>query len=143
MSDIGPATPAMLPDVLDLLKDAGLPTAGVEEHFGTFWVSRIDGRLVGCIGLERHGEVGLLRSLAVRSSEQARGVGRRLVEHLLSEAREQKLRTLYLLTTTADAYFPRFGFERIERGEIDPALQGSEELRGACPDTAVCMRLRF
>ena len=70
-------------------------------------------------------------------------MGSALVAHLLIEATSQKLRAVYLLTTTADAYFPRFGFETIERSELDPALQASEELRGACPDTAVCMRLRI
>jgi amino-acid N-acetyltransferase len=49
----------------------------------------------------------------------------------------------HLLTTTAERYFPRFGFEVIPRAEADPKLEASEELRGACPSTAVLMRRRL
>ena len=48
---------------------------------------------------------------------------------------------MYLLTTTAEDYFPRFGFEVIDRSEADERLKESAEFRGACPDSAVCMRL--
>jgi amino-acid N-acetyltransferase len=49
------------------------------------------------------------------------------------------VREVYLLTTTAHAYFPRFGFTRVARDEVAPAVRESEEFRGACPDTAVAM----
>ncbi len=98
---------------------------------------------MGCIGLEAYGDVALLRSLAATSAVRGSGVGRRLVEGLIVGARSDGVSILYLLTTTADEYFPRFGFERITRGEIDERLQASEELRGACPDTAICMRLEL
>jgi amino-acid N-acetyltransferase len=47
---------------------------------------------------------------------------------------------IYLLTTTAADFFPRFGFRKIDRKEMDPALERSTELRGACPASAVAMR---
>ena len=59
----------------------------------------------------------------------------------LERARELGLRELYLLTTTAAAYFPRFGFERIGREALPSSLQASEELRGACPASAAAMRI--
>lgn len=49
--------------------------------------------------------------------------------------------TLYLLTTSAEAYFRRFGFESLARDQAVPALEASEELRGACPASAVLMRI--
>lgn len=143
MTDIDRARKTDLSEVLALLRDAELPSAGVEQHFDNFLVARDDGELVGCVGLERHGAAGLLRSLAVRSSERGAGVGRELVERVLAEARARDLGAVYLLTTTASAYFPRFGFETIDRAEVDPTLETSEELRGACPETAICMRLRL
>jgi N-acetylglutamate synthase-like GNAT family acetyltransferase len=116
----------------------------VEEHFGSFLVAR-DGRglLFGCIGLETYGKVGLLRSLAVESARRGEGVGNGLVEELFASARSRGIETLYLLTTTAERYFPRFGFEVIPRAEADVKLAASEELRGACPATAVLMRRRL
>ena len=143
MITVAPANRAELPDILALLEESELPAAGVEDHAEAFLVARDDGRLVGCIGLEAYGDVGLLRSLAVCSERRGGGLGQRLVAHLLDEARERGMTALYLLTTTADRYFPRFGFETIPRDEADSRLSASEELRGACPDTAVCMRLRL
>jgi amino-acid N-acetyltransferase len=138
---ISPAGPEALPEVVSLLQIASLPTAGVAEHFDSFLVARAhDGALTGCIGLEVYGNVGLLRSLAVASRARGSGHGARLVERLFDLARSRGVETLYLLTTTAEDYFPRFGFERLARDEADPKLEASEELRGACPASAVLMR---
>lgn len=131
-----------LEKVLRLLQRLDLPIDGVEEHFDEFLVFEEQGRVMGAVGLEVYGAVGLLRSLAVEPLEQSSGLGSRLVEAVLKRAWERKLDALYLLTTTADRYFPRFGFEPIARDEMDPRLGASKELQGACPQRAVCMRLR-
>src|SRR5437899_324070 len=51
------------------------------------------------------------------------------------------IRESYLLTTTAQEYFRKRGFKVIDRDEVHPQLLGSAEFQGACPDSAVCMRL--
>jgi len=133
-----------LPEVVALLQISSLPIAGAAEHFDSFLVTRAeDGSLAGCVGLEIHGGVGLLRSLAVASPARGSGLGTRLVERLLDLARAKGVETLYLLTTSAEDYFPRFGFERLAREDADPKLEASEELRGACPASAVLMRRRI
>jgi len=131
-----------LPRILELLEEVGLPVAGV-DHAESFLVAREQERLVGCIGLEIYGDVGLLRSLVVRPDTRGGGLGKLLVERLLETARARGVSAMYLLTTTADEYFPRFGFEPIAREQADSRLQASEEFRGACPDSAVCMRRAF
>jgi len=144
-SSIETALRGELPRILELLEEAGLPVAGV-DHAEAFLVAREQaehGCLVGCIGLEVYGDVGLLRSLAVRPDTRGGGWGKRLVERLLETARLRGVSVMYLLTTTAAEYFPRFGFEPIPREQADSRLQASEEFRGACPDSAVCMRRRF
>ena len=50
------------------------------------------------------------------------------------------MRDVYLLTTTAPDWFPRFGFTVTRREELPEVLDASEELRGACPGSAVAMR---
>ena len=50
---------------------------------------------------------------------------------------------LYLLTTTAEGYFPKFGFERITRAEVPPSVQASVEFATACPASAIVMRKRL
>ena len=62
------------------------------------------------------------------------------MDAVLGEARAQRIQDVTLLTTTAMDWFPRFGFTRINRADVNPALLVSEELRGACPATAVVMR---
>jgi amino-acid N-acetyltransferase len=133
-----------LPLVRALLTRMSLPSAGVDEHFDSFLVARGDGdRVVGAIGLEVYAEIGLLRSLVIDDEWRSRGLGRDLVERLCDAARGRGVETLYLLTTTAETYFPRFGFEAIAREGAPPGLRASEEFRGACPASAVLMRLRL
>ncbi|MDX1566516.1 MAG: arsenic resistance N-acetyltransferase ArsN2 [Longimicrobiales bacterium] len=134
-----PAMESDLPAVLTLLADSGLPSAGVEESFGSFVVAETEGRLVGVAGLEIHGPDGVLRSVAVMPAYQGAGLGGRLTERSLDAARERGLRRVYLLTTTAEEFFPRFGFRRIDRSDASPDVQESVEFREACPTSAVAM----
>jgi amino-acid N-acetyltransferase len=124
-----------------LLEGARLPTQGVGEHLHSFFVEDDGERLVGAVGLEIYGEDALLRSVVVAGVARGAGLGTVLTRRALDEARACGVRTVYLLTTTAEAFFPRFGFERTAREKIPEAVQASEELRGACPSTAVAMRL--
>ena len=140
---IAGAEPEALAEVLALLRESSLPVAGVARHFDSFLVARAgDGSLVGCVGLEVYDDVGLLRSLAVANGARGSGLGARLVERLFDLARSKGVESLYLLTTTAEDYFLRLGFERLLREAADPKLAASEELRGACPASAVLMRRR-
>ena len=49
--------------------------------------------------------------------------------------------TVVLLTTTAEDYFPRFGFERTDRSVVPEEVRESAEFRGACPASATVMQL--
>src|SRR5688572_28172601 len=90
-----------------LLTAAALPLDGAREHLTGFLVAEGGGAIVGCAAVERYGEVGLLRSVAVRASERGTGVGGRLVEHAIAGAASRGVSTLVLLTTTAERFFPR------------------------------------
>lgn len=59
---------------------------------------------------------------------------------ILQLARGLRTPHAYLLTTTAERYFPKFGFERIERHDVPASVQASTEFRSACPASAVVMR---
>ena len=48
-----------------------------------------------------------------------------------------------LLTTTAEKFFPRFGFEQIAREDVPPSVQASVEFTSACPTSAIVMRKRL
>jgi len=136
------ATKSDLAAVEDLLKASDLPTDGVRDNFSSFVVADDDGAITGAIGLEKYGSVALLRSAVVSPDHRGSGVGRKLIEQLLERAEEAGVDELYLLTTTAEKYFPRFGFARTTRAAVPDAVKASAEFRGACPDTAVVMTRR-
>ncbi|HMV49806.1 MAG TPA: GNAT family N-acetyltransferase [Blastocatellia bacterium] len=129
---------------LALLEAVNLPLEGVAEHFGEFLLALEDGRVAGCVGQERYGNVALLRSLAVSPDAQRGGLGRALTTQLLAEARAAGVREIVLLTTTARDFFARhFGFIETERGQFDDAFTASPEWRLPRCSSAACMSLRL
>ena len=138
---IRPAGPRDLPDIIALLEAGKLPLAGLDAHVATTLVARRNARVVGCAALEIHGTVGLLRSVAVDETRRGEGLGHQLTQAALDLARARGLKTVYLLTTTAAEFFPRFGFREIARDDVDPAVQRSVEFTKACPADAVAMRV--
>jgi amino-acid N-acetyltransferase len=129
--------------VEDLLSASDLPLDGVRENFSNFIVAEDDGEIAGAIGLEEFGSFALLRSAVVSPGHRGSGVGRQLVEQLLENAEETGIEEVYLLTTTAEQYFPRFGFTRTTRSAVPNSVKASVEFQGACPDTAVVMTRRI
>jgi amino-acid N-acetyltransferase len=125
--------------VATLLRNSELPTEGVAEWLDQFWVAEHQGRLVGVAGMERYGDGGLLRSVAVAPGWRGSGLGRALVDRVLEEGRAAGVRDVYLLTTTAEHYFPRLGFVCVDRETVPAAVRGSAEFTGACPASAVVM----
>jgi amino-acid N-acetyltransferase len=134
------AQPADLPAVLALLGRAHLPTAGVADTLPHFVIAEDGGRIVGAVGLELYGASALLRSAAVEESWQGCGVGRTLIDRALEIARDRGIADVFLLTTTAEHYFPRFGFACVPRDTVNREVQASVEFRKACPASAVVMR---
>ena len=141
------ASPDDIPAIERLLADAGLPTAGVAElvarHPDDFFVAEGgDGshELVGAAGLEVCCDNALLRSVAVRPEWKRHGVGRDLVRRVVCHAYPRGVRAVYLLTMTAEHYFPRFGFERTARGDVPREIAETLEFRSACPATATVMK---
>lgn len=138
---ISPARAEDLDAIRSVLIANTLPTDGVEDHWRTFLVARDGEKVVGCGGAEAYQFAALIRSVAVMPEYRSHGLGRRLVRQLLDRLASRGLREFYLLTTTAEEYFKKRGFKTIDRDEVHPQLLESREFQGACPDTAVCMRL--
>ena len=131
-----------LPGVEALLTASALPLAGVREALPDFIVAEdAEGRVVGVAGLEVHEQHALLRSVAVAPEWRSRRLGRTLVERLIAEATARGLESIHLLTTTAERYFPSFGFTKITRDEVPACLRSAQEFASACPASATVMRL--
>jgi putative acetyltransferase len=91
---------------------------GLRRPDVTFWSCWDDGELLGCCALKEidaaHGEVKSMRTV---DAHQGRGVGARMLAHLLAQARARGYRRLSLETGSAEAFAParrlyeRHGFE--------------------------------
>jgi len=134
------ARPDDRPAAEALLGALDLPLAGLDACFSTIWVAEAaDGPLVGLAGIELYPDGALLRSVAVHPDWRGTGLGRALIGRALDGARAAGARDAYLLTTTAERWFPRFGFVAIARDEVPPGVRQSVEFREACPASAVVM----
>jgi len=123
-----------------LLQNCDLPFYDLTPaHLTHFLVIKDEDQVVGSIGLEVCGAFGLLRSLAVAESKRGQGLGHQLIEQIETYARSQKISALYLLTTTADQYFARQGYQVAPRESAPAPLQETTEFKSICPDSAVCM----
>jgi amino-acid N-acetyltransferase len=122
-----------------LLRAADLPVAGVSQAVTTFVVAEHRGEVVGVAGLELCCDNGLLRSVAVAPAWQKHGLARALVSRVIAEAEERRLHAMYLLTTTAAHYFPRFGFVATTRDAVPSDVAATDEFTSTCPASAVVM----
>lgn len=131
--------------ILDLLTKTDLPHDGAAEHLSGFLIACDDsGQIAGCAGLERHGRIGLLRSVSVAPDLQKSGLGSRLVAEIINRARADGIAEIVLLTTTARKFFKdRFGFVETNRVAYDEVLQNSPEWTLPRCSTAVVMSLNL
>jgi amino-acid N-acetyltransferase len=84
-----------------------------------FLVAEEDGRVIGCVHLDEYApSLSELRSLAVSSDGQGKGVGRSLVVATEALARQRGVATLFAVSND-EAFFRRFGFEPRHIPELD------------------------
>jgi amino-acid N-acetyltransferase len=125
-----------------LLDECGLPHADLDTPevrlFGFF----LDDELAGMVGLECHGRVGLLRSLAVAQQQRGTGLGAMMTAHAERRADEFGLDELYLLTMTAADFFKRLGYRPADRDEVPEVIRGTAQFSGLCPSSSAVMAKR-
>jgi amino-acid N-acetyltransferase len=141
--NIDVATQKDLAEVRRLLEGQHLPVDGLHEHVQTMLVARDGAQIVGTAALELYADGALLRSVAVDSGHQARGLGQHLTESALQLAQAFRIQDVFLLTTTAERFFTKLGFETIARAAVPESVQASIEFRSACPASATVMHKRL
>jgi len=123
-----------------LLAENGLPSSDVRSAPDVFYVAYDGDERVGVGGVEPRGVHGLLRSVVVERSKRRRGYGAALCDALEARAAAADVEALFLLTTTASAFFADRGYAEIPRSEAPPGVRQTTEFDELCPSTAVCMR---
>ena len=138
------ATIADVPQAARIINDAAefglmLPKslAQLYENVREFQIATDDdtGEVVGVCGLSIvWANLGEVVSLAVRADQRGKGLGRRLVQACIDEARELGVRKLMTLTYER-TFFEKLGFEVVNRQAL-PLKVWSECVR--CPKNQAC-----
>ena len=84
-----------------------LPLDGLRRPSVTMWTMWREGALVGCGALQDQGDAtGEIKSMHTREASRAQGLGRRMLEHILAEARARGYTALYLETGSMAEFLP-------------------------------------
>ena len=136
---ISDASEDVVEQVSLLLKNLDLVYEDFRMHIENFIVAVRDELVIGCVGYENYGRLGLLRSVAVDPKYQGMGIGHVLIQNILEKARKAGIKNLYLLTDSAVDFFKKFDFVVISRELVDEKIKQTYEYSEACPDTGYVM----
>ena len=126
--------------VKQLLARCDLPYEDITpSHLQHFLVVRYESHLAGMIGLEVLGTFALVRSLAVQVHYRGQGIASQLTKQAEMYASSREVESLYLLTTTAESFFAKQGYQAMDRSAVPTAVQATAEFQNICPSTAACM----
>ena len=132
---------ADLKRVCEILSGFDLPIEDIDSlNLEEFWVAAIQGQVIGVGGIERNNDIGLIRSLAVQEGHHGNGIGKELYNFIEKYALDKGVLRLYLLTTTAEKYFARLGYDVIDRNSAPKSIKESTQFRTLCPQSAVLMQ---
>ncbi|MBO6577081.1 MAG: GNAT family N-acetyltransferase [Rhodothermales bacterium] len=136
--------PDLDPGVQDVLKASRLMALDTtREDTISLAASMPESGVVGCAAVEKYGENGLLRSVAVLPDRRGQHLGEYLVTAAEAESVEAGIDALYLLTETAEAFFDRLGYDVVDRTDVPEAVLASDQFAKLCPSSAVAMRRRL
>ncbi len=132
--------PVHLDKLKVFLQENKLPFQDVSLSDSYYLIYQNDeGQIVASGGLELYGNCALLRSIAVDGKYRGQMIGHQVVLELLNEARHRQLKSIYLLTETAQRFFEQRGFAIVNRSVAPTQILQSTEFKSTCPASAICM----
>jgi amino-acid N-acetyltransferase len=88
------------------------------EGIRDFWVYEKNRKIMGCCALHISWEdLAEIKSLAVRSDQQAKGIGKKLVSACLAEAKDLGAERVFVLTYQP-SFFMKFGFKKVKHDDL-------------------------
>ena len=90
----------------------------IRRNIHHFCLIRAKGSLMGCLALESYGgDLAEIRSLAVNPEIRGRGIGKKLVDFGLEEARRHGIARVFAVTQSPE-FFLRQGFHLVRRQSL-------------------------
>ena len=100
------------------------PLSEIYENIRDYYVVRQHGSVAACVALHINWEdLAEIKSLAVKEEFQKQGIGEKLVDACLKEAREIGIQTVFCLTYTV-AFFQKCGFSIVDKAELPHKVWG-------------------
>jgi N-acetylglutamate synthase-like GNAT family acetyltransferase len=139
---IRPCTASDVPEIFAIVNDAAqaykgvippdrwhepyMPLAELEAEIAagvTFWGCEDDGRLVGIMGMQPVKDVTLIRHAYVRTEMRSRGIGGKLLAHLLGQIEGRILVGTWQAADWAVKFYQKHGFQLVSEAEKDRLLK--------------------
>lgn len=114
-----------IPRMAQMMAAEDLPPLFIEEFLGGFIVADCDGEVVGTGGLEMYGKTGAIRSVVLDPRVRGTGLGRRMAELMMEDARASGADQVYLFTQNAHAFWLHLSFEDVTLDEWDEEPRAS------------------
>lgn len=126
-----------------ILKQHNLPYSDLSLHQQLLFEFKTDEIFVGTGGLEIYDQLALLRSVSINHDWRGRNLGTEVVRQMQMVAKSKGVSTLFLLTTSAEPFFRKLGFEMTPRENVPDAIRATKEFTGICPSSAIVMSIKL
>lgn len=136
---IEPALESDYKEISYLLNVNELPSSDITEDHVQIFVGLNQQEIIGTIGLQKYDSIGLLRSLVVKDGYKSQKIAGKLLHYIFDYCVMHKITELYLLTTSAEEYFYKYGFQKIERILVPEVIKETKQYQEICPKVAVVM----
>lgn len=137
--NIVPASQNSFSAAIDLLKKNNLPTEDINPGTQLF-VMEEDNSVFATVAVQYDYDIALLRSLSVSEQKRNSGIGIKLVEFIEDYVQKQGVRTIYLLTTTAEEFFLKRGYQTIDRKTVPDFIKNTSEYSLVCSSSSTVMK---
>lgn len=137
--NIVPASQNSFSVAIDLLKKNNLPTEDINPGTQLF-VMEEDDSVVATVAVEYDYDTALLRSLSVSQEKRNSGIGIMLVEFIEDYVQKQGVQTIYLLTTTAEDFFLKRGYQTTDRKAVPGFIKNTSEYSTVCSSSSTVMK---
>ncbi len=137
--DIRKATQNDYMAIIHLLLSNQLPSLDIHSLNIELFVGLHHQEIIATLGIEKYDDVALVRSFCVQEAFRSQRIGEAMLQYLFQHCQYENIQSLYLLTTTAENYFKRYGFKTIERATVPVVIQQTKEYSSLCPSSAIMM----